>query len=126
MPSEDFQYSALFAAIAEWAMGFGETDLNKRPGLWYRRTQKVGNLGPIDVRLNPHPHEVEGVPPMTFKLSMDDYFPGLIGLVDPSGGILMRSREDGEDEAGLIAHFEAQTSARSAGVELDSEAPSKS
>jgi hypothetical protein len=116
--------SALFVAIADWAIGFGETNLKDRPGLWHKRTAKVGGIGPLDVRLNPHTKETDGVPPFTFKLSMDDYFPGLIGLVDARGGVLVRSHVDGEDEDGLIAHFKAQTSARSAGVEIDSEAPS--
>ena len=99
----------LWAAIMAWAAGTGAKDISKLPGLWHHKTEKRGALGPIDVRLNPHTQEVDGVPPFHVKLSMDEYFPGFIGLVGPKGGTLLHSRAPGEDEAGLVAHFKEQT-----------------
>ena len=101
----------LYAAVAEWACTFGDTDISKQPGLWYRKTQKIGSIGPLDVRINPHKETIDGVPPFNAKISMDAYFPGLIGIIGPCDGMLMRSPVDGEDEAGMIAHFKANTAA---------------
>jgi hypothetical protein len=109
------QYSALWAAVMGWASSFGEGDISQRPGLWHRKTKKVGALGPIDVRINPHKEEVDGIPQFGATLSMDDYFPGLIALVGPNFGFIMHSRVDGEDEAGLIAHFKAQAAEKANG-----------
>lgn len=101
--------SELWAAIMSWAASTGDKDIGKQPGLWHRKTEKRGALGPIDVRINPHTKEVDGVPPMNAKLGMDGYFPGIIGIVGPDGGVMMRSQTDGENEDGLVAHFKEQT-----------------
>jgi hypothetical protein len=101
--------SELWAAVMSWAVASGAKDIAKLPGVWHRKTEKRGALGPIDVRINPHLTEIEGIPPFNVKLGMDDYFPGIIGLIGPDGGVLMSSRVEGEDEAGLVAHFKEQT-----------------
>lgn len=108
MTDEAMEVSALYEAVMDWAMSFGEENIVATPGLWHRRTEKIGGLGPIDVRINAQRETVEHVPPFAIKLSMDDYFPGLIGIIGPTGGALMQSRVDGEDEDGLIAHFKSQ------------------
>lgn len=99
----------LWAAVISWAASSGDTDIGKAPGLWHRRTEKRGPIGPIDVRINPHTETIDGVPPMNVRLGMDGYFPGLIGIIGPDGGMLMHSPVEGEDEAGMIAHFTEQT-----------------
>lgn len=103
------QQSELWAAVMSWAVASGATDIAKYPGLWHRKTEQRGALGPLDVRINPHVEEIDGVPPFNVKIGMDNMFPGLIALVGPDGGVIMRSPVDGEDEAGLVAHFVEQT-----------------
>lgn len=107
--SPEHEQSELWAAVMSWAASSGAKNIGDHPGLWHRRTEKRGVLGPLDVRINPHLEEIEGVPPMHAKLGMDDYFPGLIGIVGPNGGMLISSRQEGENEAGLVAHFKEQT-----------------
>lgn len=101
--------SELWASIMSWAVSTGAKDIGNQPGLWHRKTEKRGSLGPIDVRINPHDEEIDGVPPFNVKLGMDDYFPGIIGIVGPDGGVLMNSPNEGENEGGLVAHFKEQT-----------------
>lgn len=101
--------SELWAAVMSWAVSTGAKDIAKQPGLWHGKTQKSGVLGPLDVRINPHKETIDGVPPFNAKIGMDDYFPGLIALVGPNGGAVMRSPNEGEDEAGLVSHFVKQT-----------------
>jgi hypothetical protein len=110
MTMDSDSVSALYAAVMDWAMTFGETDIGKQPGLWHRRTEKVGALGPLDVRINAHQETIDNVPPFNVRIGMDDYFPGLIALIGPFDGIVMRSPHDHENEDGLIAHFKAQPS----------------
>lgn len=101
------QITELFAAVTEWAIATGDRDISKRPGLWHRKTEKIGNIGPLDVRINPHDETIDAVPPFNIRIGMDDKFPGLIALIGPTDGIVMASPIEGEDEAGLIAHFKA-------------------
>ena len=101
--------SELWAAVMSWAASTGAKDIAKTPGVWHGKTEKRGELGPLDVRINPHDDTIDGVPAFHAKIGMDDYFPGLIALVGPNGGMVMGSRVKGEDEAGIIAHFIDQT-----------------
>ena len=103
--------SELWAAVMSWAVSTGAKDMAKQPGLWHGKTEKRGALGPLDVRINPHVVPVDGVPPFNAKIGMDDYFPGIIAVVGPDGGIVMQSPRDGEDEGGLVSHFIEQTPA---------------
>jgi hypothetical protein len=107
--SDERAVSELYFAVTNWALSQGAVDLSKKPGLWRGKTQKIGPLGPLDVRINPHKQAIDKVPPYHVLITMDDYFPGLIALLNPYGGTIMHSRAPGEDEAGLIAHFETQT-----------------
>lgn len=100
--------TALYAAVVEWATSAGAKDIGNLPGVWHGRTRKIERMGPIDVRINGHLEEIDGIPPGTIKLGMDDYFPGIIGLVWSDGGTLISSPVEGENEEGLIAHFKAQ------------------
>mgnify|MGYP001194471397 CR=1 FL=1 len=97
MTDEAMEVNALYAAIIDWAMNSGAKNIASTPGLWHRKTEKVGGLGPIDVRINPHDETVDHVPPFAIKLSMDDYFPGLIGIesrvYDDDGDIARRALE---------------------------------
>lgn len=101
--------SEMWAAVMSWAASTGARDIAKTPGLWHGRTEKRGVLGPLDVRINPHKETIDGVPPFNVKIGMDDYFPGFIALVGPEGGFVMSSPVEGEDEAGIVAHFIEQT-----------------
>jgi hypothetical protein len=103
------EISELYAAVAAWATSIGAEKLNLLPGVWHRKTEKAGNIGPLDVRINAHTEEIEGIPPFSIRVGMDDYLPGTIALIGPTGGVILGSHERGEDEAGLIAHFKAQT-----------------
>jgi len=109
MPIKEGEYSALWAAVMSWAVGLGETDITTQPGVWHRRTKQIGSFGPLDVRINPHKEEIESIPQFYVRISMDDYFPGLIALIGPNEGIVMNSHQDGENEDGLINHFREQT-----------------
>ena len=102
------ELSELYSTVIEWAQSTGAEKINELPGVWHRKTQKVGELGPLDVRINAHKETIDGIPPFGMSIGMDDYFPGLIALLQPNGGALIGSPVDGEDEAGLIAHFKAQ------------------
>lgn len=100
--------SELYCAICDWALSQGAKDLRQSPGVWHGKTQKGRVLGPLDVRVNPHDKTIDHIPPFHIQVGMDDYFPGIIALLNPVGGTLLGSRVDGEDEAGLIAHFKEQ------------------
>lgn len=101
--------SEMWAAVMSWAVSTGARDIAKTPGLWHGKTEKRGAIGPLDVRINPHKETIDGVPPFNVKIGMDDYFPGIIALVGPDGGVVVRSHVEGEDEAGIVAHFIEQT-----------------
>lgn len=104
-------YSELWASVMSWAVSTGAKDINKLPGLWHHKTEARDGVGPIDVRINAHSNDVDGLPPFHVKLGMDGYFPGIIGIFGPHGGALISSPIEGENENGLIAHFKAQTPA---------------
>lgn len=107
-PADGGRFSALYLAIVNWAVATGARDVGKRDCLWERHTREAASLGPLRVRLNPMGRVIEGVPPFSFALTDDDHFPGLVGVVGPADGLLLASPRPGEDEAGLIAHFDAQ------------------
>ena len=110
--SDDRQIGELYVAVTDWALSQGAKNLRSTPGLWHRQTEKRGVLGPLDVRINAHAETIDAVPPYHIMIGMDEYFPGLIALINPVGGCMMHSRVEGEDEDGLIAHFKAQTPAK--------------
>lgn len=101
--------SELWAAVISWAVSTGAKDIAKQPGVWHGKTEQRGAIGPLDVRINPHTDTIAGIPPFNAQIGMDDYFPGLIALVGPDGGMVMHSPVEGEGEAGIIAHFVEQT-----------------
>lgn len=101
--------SELYCAVTAWALSQGAKDLSKTPGLWHRKTEKHGVLGPLDVRINAHKETIDAVPFGHIMIGMDEYFPGMIALINPVDGVLLGSPRKGEDEAGLIEHFKAQT-----------------
>lgn len=103
--------SELWSAVLGWAASTGAKNIKQTPGLWYGQTKDDGLIGPLDVRINPHEQEIEGIPTLGCRIGMDDRFPGFIALVGPDGGTLVLSPYPFEDEDGLIKHFRKQTPA---------------
>ena len=103
------QLSELYSTVIAWAQSTGAKDIHELPSVWHRKTEKLGNVGPLDVRINAHKDEREGIPPYGMSIGMDEYFPGLIALLQPTGGVIIPSPKPDENEAGLIEHFKAQT-----------------
>lgn len=101
------QINELFDAIMTWAASSGVENINQLTGCWHGKTEKIGKLGPFDVKINGHNDEREGVPPFHALIEMPEFFPGVIAIVGPNGGSMFASREPGEDEDGLIEHFRA-------------------
>lgn len=99
--------SELFSAIADWAISRGAVNLSEEPGLWKGSTKPAAGIGPFEVCVNAHSEIIEAVPPMHAVISCG-WLP--IAIVNPFGGEIMASHQDGEDEAGLIAHFKANAS----------------
>lgn len=97
----------LWAAVMGWAASTGAKDIGSTPGLWESRVEQIGNVGPFDIKINPHKNEIDGIPPFGVFIGNKDYFPGLIALLGPSGGAVMHSRDEGENENGLIEFFNA-------------------
>lgn len=99
----------LWVAIMSWAASKGASDIAKQPGMWRGKTGKSELFGALDVVINPHSEAIDGVLPYHARVGMDDYFPGIIALVGPAGGVVMASQVEGEDEDGLVSHFVGQT-----------------
>lgn len=104
----------LWGEIMKWMASSGEEDVAQNPGLWYKKTVALNGIGPLDVRLNPHREEIDNIPSFHIRITVDDRFPGIIGIFGPQGGTIVSSRTDGEDENGLIEHFRNQPSLREA------------
>lgn len=100
--------NTLYAAIADWLVRSGVKNLHQRPGLSTFTAQESETMPLMEVSVNPHPEEIEAIPPFNFRLVAPGYFPGLIAIVGPDGGEILESRVPGQDEAGLIAFFEQQ------------------
>lgn len=103
------QTSELFAVICTWAVEKkGAANTTDTPGLWSADTCEANGLGPLHVKINPHPETIDCVPPGYAMVSADKdaFLP--VALVNMTGGEVMYSPKEGEDEAGLIAHFTAQ------------------
>jgi hypothetical protein len=108
MSGPQMKIPELYKAVMDWVIATGAQNLNATPGLWKRRTERCNGIGPFDVKLNPHHAEIDGVPPYSVAVGMDDYFPGIIALVGPTGGVVIPSPRENENEAGLIKHFAEQ------------------
>jgi hypothetical protein len=109
--------STLFFAVVEWMDAAGAKDLAQLPGLWVGKTQEAASIGSIDVSFNPHDVDIQDIPPFHARLTMDAFFPGLIAVVGPGGGMLIGSANPAENEQGLISHFEAQLPLLRGGVD---------
>ena len=70
---------------------------------WIRETLPADGLGPLAVKINAHPDEVEGLPPYHILI---DHPGGLVpvALFSPGGGAI--TLIGGEDA--LIRHFQEQ------------------
>lgn len=104
----DRPLSALYCVVTEWAIARGALNLAATPGLWHARTEKIGDIGPFDVRINAHKETIDAIPPYYISIGMDEMFPGIVAVINPFEGTMMHSQVPGEDEDGLIAHFKAQ------------------
>lgn len=100
----------LWTEIGLWIASTGVENLAAHPGIWHGKTERLGAIGPLDVRINPHTEVIDNIPPFNIRIGMDDYFPGIIGIIGPDGGMLISSPKPGEDETGLIEHFRNQPS----------------
>lgn len=106
--NDEKQLSALFDAIIEWAVSKGAKNINELDGCWTGKTEKDDVFPQITVTFNGHETEVDGVPPISARLTLEDYFPGIIGVIGPFDGFLLGSPVKGENEDGLIRHFKEQ------------------
>jgi len=107
MPEEHLPINELWAACCAWAANTGLKNINQGAGLTKLRAQKAGDLGPFDVKFNPHKEEIDGVPPFHVFIGNEEWFPGVVAIVGPAGGQMIASRTPGEDEAGLIDYFQS-------------------
>lgn len=109
MSQIDVGMSELYFAVVDWVLAQGVPPLHTFPGIWYGQTSVVDDdLGVLDVRINAHREEIDGIPGFAMTIGKDDYFPGLIAMLQPLGGVIIASPTPGEDEAGLLHHFRSQ------------------
>jgi hypothetical protein len=88
--------SELFAVLVDWSISKGAEMVDRLPGLW------TGETAEWLVELNGQKTELEGIPPLTFKLTHKAYFLRM-ALVGPYGGALVGPSEDE-----LIEYFRAE------------------
>jgi len=87
--------------IASWALKHGGDGAHERPGNWVGITEPIDDLGPLQVRVNPHPEKCGDLDPFTFEVTSDRYV--AICVCTPVSGSLMGFSEDA-----LINHFRGQ------------------
>ena len=87
--------SELFAVLVDWAISKGAERVDLLPGLW------TGETDDWLVEMNGQKTEVEGIPPVTFKLTHKVFLS--IALISPFDGALV-----GASEVELIEHFKGQ------------------
>jgi hypothetical protein len=105
----DLGMSELYFAVIDWVIEQGVAPLHTFPGVWHGQTQAIDDsLGVLDVRINAHREEIDGIPAFAMAIGKDDKFPGLIAMLQPLGGVIIASPVPGEDEAGLLHHFRSQ------------------
>lgn len=93
----------LFAEIVRWGGSRGAKNINQLPGLWIDTTERVGDFGPVTVKMNGHSEELDGIAPFNAVIEHKGW---PVAMVNPYGGAVMGS--DGTHEDILIAHFKAQ------------------
>lgn len=100
--------SSLFYAICEWALeAKNASDVGAGGTLWVEKTEPNEHFNAaIKVEMNATKDDLDGISPFTARLTNDVYFPGIMGMVSPYGGILIGAGDGDEDR--LIAHFKAQ------------------
>ncbi|NTJ67568.1 hypothetical protein G6M50_06290 [Agrobacterium rhizogenes] len=102
------ELSALFGAVASWAAEVKNAHNVGADGtLWCEVTEANEHFdAPVTVTMNATKAELDGIPPFTAKLTNDKYFPGIMALVHPYGGMMIGAGDGDEDR--LIQHFNAQ------------------
>lgn len=89
--------SELWASIVQWIASHEPGLLSELPGLW------TGETPEWNVAMNGHDDEVDGIPPLSVRLTHKVYI--CIGIVGPGGGVI----GGGASEGDIIDHFEALT-----------------
>lgn len=93
--------SALFATVVGWAVAAGAKRIDLLPGVWRGETDEW------KVAVNPHKHELDGIPPGGMVLQHKKYLAfAALGL---NGGAIT-----GALEPEIIAHFNAAREAAEA------------
>ena len=93
----------LAVAIANWAHSVGARDLNQLDAPWEGETSRY------KIRINGASEEREAIPPFGMVVTLDDCICPVAMLTPSSGIVLSGDAGTVESEAGLIAHFEAET-----------------
>lgn len=93
--------SELTVSVFEWAIKHGGDGAHARPGCWVGRTQPAGVYGSLDVKINPHMEECDGISPATARITSDEAI--RVCFCNPYGGVL-----GGFNEEDLIDHFKSQ------------------
>jgi hypothetical protein len=100
--------SGLFHAIVEWASEIKAAEnVGAGGNLWIEQTEANEHFpASVKVEMNATTAELDGVPPYTARLTNDVYFPGIMALVNPYGGMMIGAGDGDEDR--LIQHFKSQ------------------
>jgi len=101
--------SELFAAIASWAIeAKGAENVGAAGDLWIEKTEPNQYFPvPVTVKMNATNDAIEGIPPFHAMLENDVYFPGIMALLSPYGGMMLGAGWG--DEGRLIKHFASQS-----------------
>lgn len=78
-----------FAAIVNYTLSKGVTNLAAHPGLWESQVDEHWKI-----RVNGHSETVEGVPRYSAAIEYNGW---PAGIIDPSGGIMTAGSEANED-----------------------------